>query len=144
MAAVPPGWVFKVTIVEKPPTEPPIDRLKVARIEMPSAGKNEVKYINEDPEQTIKTIEYDLVSGKAAVYGTDYSQLGNMYLIYESHPNLREIRNLFYAGAVEQPLAPVETRRPGADGGSRRRRPSRKYKKSKRVLRRKSRSSRRR
>lgn len=70
-------------------------------------------------------------------------QNGDVFLVKETlrnsfHEILEELERRF--GQLKAPAGTGA----GSDGGSRRRRPSRKYKKSKRVLRRKSRSTRRR
>jgi hypothetical protein len=137
MAAVPPNWVFKVTKVDLPENVGlPHSNGKVACIEMPYSGNNEKKYINEPFEQTLNTIINNIVTTERSIQpNVDYYQAGtDEYYIYEDHPNMLMFDNLWEHGKSKV-----------LSGGSRRRRrPSRKYKKSKRVLRRKSRSTRRR
>jgi hypothetical protein len=92
--------------------------------------------------------ELEKMVTKGAIKGTDYTQTGVFpetitYKIYSTHPNLDAFKETYDTSDMDVGSgSPSKMTTDG--GGSRRRRPSRKYKKSKRVLRRKSRSTRRR
>jgi hypothetical protein len=91
---------------------------------------NTITHIGKQGKRTVK--QMSVPAREALQSMTDSMKFfGNIaYLVNEDNVNLLHIDNIFKG------LPPK--------GGSRRRRPSRKYKKSKRVLRRKSRSTRRR
>ena len=135
-AAAPLGWKYtvKVDTKTKNPAFPgrPTDILirKYDNEEEPE------RYIDE----TRKMIEKEITDKHKPRLNVDYTIPVNKsgydaaYHISQSHPNILMFDDLYDDGLVKEV----------AFGGSRRRRPSRKYKKSKRVLRRKSRSTRRR
>jgi len=105
-------------------------------------GTKRDKYIDMSHEDMLQNIRENLVSsGIVPAINQDYQiavdnyGYDEAYHISSAHPNIMDFDSLYEAGKEEEdPFG----------GSRRRRRPSRKYKKSKRVLRRKSRSTRRR
>ena len=109
-----------------------------------SADDKLPKEIPESKDKVLKLITKNQVTAdRPVINGSDYKTDDDItYIIYSTHPNILTFREFHDFGDLYTPPPPSSESDFG--GASRRRRPSRKYKKSKRVLRRKSRSTRRR
>jgi hypothetical protein len=150
MSGVRDNWDYKVTISQGKPlidkrdnVTPPIPRI-----------------IGMSNDEVITMIEG---RGIETNWTSHYTNVTNgpssTYYIYGTHPNIKDFKDFYDNGDFEMSrsgdsvIGEADTFKTPSKmtpdvgvgfGGSRRRRPSRKYKKSKRVLRRKSRSTRRR
>ncbi len=138
MSKVRDGWVFKMTIVNLSRFHESTLVGPTVLMEMPFPGENEKRYI-QPVDEIILDITTDRVGGRP-IEDKYYVKSKDSYYIYEGHPNILTLQEFYNDGEISTKALPLSDKR----AGSRRRRPSRKYKKSKRVLRRKSRSTRRR